>query len=48
MRPGSSTTIPPATMKAKSAELTGNRPAAPRENAPHAITVAMNPPMAHW
>ena len=48
MRPGSSTVIPPATMNAKSDDETGSHPAAPRLNAPHAIAVARNPPIAHW
>ena len=48
VRPGSSTTMPPATMNANSAELTGSSPAAPSEKAPQAMTVAIRPPIAHW
>ncbi len=40
--------MPPATMKANSEELTGSHPLTPRLKAVQAITVARNPPMAHW
>ena len=48
VRPGSSTVIPPATMKAKSSDDTGSQPLAPRLNATQAIAVARNPPIALW